>query len=84
MELSRRLKARGSTVTAYCVSPGRVSTNIFENVPGLLRPPLKVLAGLFFQTPKQVRNSTPNEPTGIIELFSLYKASVPAQHGQVL
>ncbi|GAB4821997.1 hypothetical protein N2152v2_009043 [Parachlorella kessleri] len=52
-ELSRRLQARGSTVTTYCVSPGRVNTNIFGGVPGLLRRPLQVLAGLFFQTPKQ-------------------------------
>ncbi len=55
-ELSRRLRARGSTVTAYCVSPGRVRTNIFANVPGLLRRPIELVAGLFFQTPKQVCN----------------------------
>lgn len=62
-ELSRRLTARHSSVTASCVSPGRVNTHIFANVPGLLRPPLQLLAGLLFQTPQQVggggRQATP-------------------------
>lgn len=52
-ELSRRLLARGSSVTASSVSPGRVNTNIFEGVPGLLRPALRWLAAAAFQTPAQ-------------------------------
>ena len=52
-ELSRRLTARGSSVTAYSVSPGRVATGIFRNVPGVLRRPLELLARAFFQTPEQ-------------------------------
>lgn len=52
-ELSRRLMQRGSSVTACTVSPGRVNTNIFQNIPGLLRRPVELLAGLVFQTPQQ-------------------------------
>lgn len=52
-ELSRRLLGRGSSVTASSVSPGRVNTNIFEGVPGLLRPALRWLAAAAFQTPAQ-------------------------------
>lgn len=53
-ELARRLEARGSGVTATCVSPGRVATSIFGNVPALLRGPLALLARAAFQTPAQV------------------------------
>lgn len=52
-ELARQLERRGSGVTAYSVSPGRVATNIFGNVPGALQAPLRWLAALAFQTPAQ-------------------------------
>ena len=52
-ELNRRLEARGSTVTACCASPGRVATNIFHSLGGVLGPVLRSLASLAFQTPQQ-------------------------------
>lgn len=52
-ELARQLEQRGSSVTAYSVSPGRVHTAIFDNVPGMLQAPLRWLAALAFQTPAQ-------------------------------
>jgi NAD(P)-dependent dehydrogenase (short-subunit alcohol dehydrogenase family) len=52
-ELSRRLQQRGSTVTCSSVSPGRVNTGIYGNVPGILRPALRWLAAAVFQTPEQ-------------------------------
>jgi NAD(P)-dependent dehydrogenase (short-subunit alcohol dehydrogenase family) len=52
-ELQKRLVARKSSVTAVCVSPGRVATNIFNGVQGWLRHPLKMLAAIAFQTPAQ-------------------------------
>jgi NAD(P)-dependent dehydrogenase (short-subunit alcohol dehydrogenase family) len=52
-ELSRRLEQRGSTVTCSSVSPGRVNTGIYSNVPGWLRTPLRWLAAAAFQTPAQ-------------------------------
>lgn len=52
-ELSRRLQARRSSITAYSVSPGRVATRIFDNVPGWLQPILQTLAAACFQTPAQ-------------------------------
>ena len=52
-ETSRRLQRRGSSVTACSVSPGRVATAIFANVPGLLQAPLRWLAAAAFQTPAQ-------------------------------
>lgn len=51
--LARRLQQRGSSVTTSSVSPGRVNTNIFGNVPGVLQPVLRWLAAGFFQTPAQ-------------------------------
>lgn len=52
-ELARQLEQRGCGVAAYSASPGRVATNIFGNVPGLLQAPLRWLAALAFQTPAQ-------------------------------
>lgn len=52
-ELSRRLLQRGCTVTCYSVSPGRVNTGIFANVPGVLRAPLRWLAAAAFLSPEQ-------------------------------
>lgn len=52
-ELSRRLQQRASTVTCYAVSPGRVNTGIFANVPGALHAPLRWLAAAAFQSPEQ-------------------------------
>lgn len=65
-ELTRRLHARGSSVTATCVSPGRVGTSIFNNVPALLRGPLTLLSRAAFQTPAQVMacTSSPLAPEG--------------------
>ena len=52
LELQRRLP-HNSNVLACCVSPGRVYTNIFNNVPGCLRPVLHAIASTCFQTPAQ-------------------------------
>ena len=52
-ELSRRLQQRHSTVTCSSVSPGRVNTGIFGNVPGALQSPLRWLAASCFQTAAQ-------------------------------
>ena len=51
--LSTQLQQRRSSVTASSVSPGRVATNIFHGVPGLLQPALRWLAAAAFQTPAQ-------------------------------
>ncbi|PRW59869.1 Retinol dehydrogenase 12 [Chlorella sorokiniana] len=51
--LSQQLQQRRSGVTASSVSPGRVATNIFLGVPGLLQPALRWLAAAAFQTPAQ-------------------------------
>ena len=51
--LSSQLQQRRSSVTAASVSPGRVATNIFQGVPGLLQPALRWLAAAAFQTPAQ-------------------------------
>lgn len=52
-ELSRRLQARGSSVTASCVSPGRVYTNILRDFGGVLGAGMRAIASNFFQTPAQ-------------------------------
>lgn len=51
--LSAQLQQRRSSVTASSVSPGRVATNIFSSVPGVLQPALRWLAAAAFQTPAQ-------------------------------
>ncbi len=53
LELQRRFAAEGTATTAHAVSPGRVNTNIFDNLPPLARYLLKPLASTLFQTPKQ-------------------------------
>ncbi|KAK9811893.1 hypothetical protein WJX72_011942 [[Myrmecia] bisecta] len=52
-ELLRRLEANHSPITAYSVSPGRVATNIYDNMPAWQRCFVKPLANWFFQTPRQ-------------------------------
>jgi NAD(P)-dependent dehydrogenase (short-subunit alcohol dehydrogenase family) len=49
-ELARRLAGTG--VTANCVHPGRVRTNIWSNAPGIARP-LLALAKLFMRSPEE-------------------------------
>ena len=51
LELARRLD--GSNVTANCLHPGVVNTNIFRETPLLLRWPLNLLKRIFFKTPVQ-------------------------------
>lgn len=56
LELQRRLLKAGPPgehITAYCISPGRVATNIFNNIPGCLRPLVQGLARVCFKTPAQ-------------------------------
>ena len=53
LELSRQLEQRGSSVTASCVSPGRVATDIFKNLSGVVGMTVHFLAANFFQTPEQ-------------------------------
>ncbi len=53
-ELQRRLARTGSSIAAYCVSPGRVATGIYQNTPGFLRTIGKPFTQAFFQTPAQV------------------------------
>ena len=54
LELQRRLSADERRIAAYAVSPGRVQTQIFQNLPPLVRAVLDPLSTAFFQTPKQV------------------------------
>jgi len=54
LELQRRLSADERHITAYAVSPGRVRTQIFDNLPWVAKALLTPLASVFFQTPKQV------------------------------
>ncbi|CAL8465535.1 g5071 [Coccomyxa elongata] len=53
LELQRRFAAEGTAITAHAVSPGRVNTGIFDNLPPLAKSLLKPLASALFQTPKQ-------------------------------
>lgn len=52
-ELSRQLQQRGSSVTTSCVSPGRVATDIFKNLSGVVGMAVHFLAANFFQTSEQ-------------------------------
>lgn len=48
-QLMRSLDARRSSMRAHAVSPGRVATHIFSNLPPLLRRPASWLAAAAFQ-----------------------------------
>jgi len=53
-ELQRRLREEGSSTDVFTVSPGRVNTQIFENLkPAPLRWGAKAFASLCMQTPAQ-------------------------------
>lgn len=53
-ELSRRLTSRGSSIQTCCVSPGRVNTSIFNNVPLLANNPVvRFVMANFLRTPQQ-------------------------------
>ena len=54
LELHRRLAADERCITSYAVSPGRVRTQIFSNLPLLARTLLAPIVWAFFQTPQQV------------------------------
>ena len=54
LELQRRFAAGGGAAAACAVSPGRVNTQIFDNLPALAQAVVRPLAASFFQTPKQV------------------------------
>jgi NAD(P)-dependent dehydrogenase (short-subunit alcohol dehydrogenase family) len=53
LELSRQLTARQSSIVTSCVSPGRVSTNIFRDLHGVVGRVVQFLARTVFQTPEQ-------------------------------
>jgi NAD(P)-dependent dehydrogenase (short-subunit alcohol dehydrogenase family) len=53
LELSRQLNQRGSTIGTSCVSPGRVATNIFRDLHGVIGTVVNFLASTVFQTPEQ-------------------------------
>ena len=57
LELQQRLAEDERDIRAYAVSPGRVRTRIFDNLPRMARAVLNPLAKQFFQTPKQVTGS---------------------------
>ena len=48
-ELNRRLKERGSPVTANAVHPGVANTELFQGLPWFLRIPQNFLASLLFK-----------------------------------
>ncbi|CAG9462913.1 unnamed protein product [Pedinophyceae sp. YPF-701] len=52
-EVQRRAYADGRGVSATSVSPGRVASNIFDSVPGALRPALRWLSQAAFRTPTE-------------------------------
>ena len=54
LELHRRLSADERRITSYAVSPGRVRTQIFDNLPPVARTLLAPIVWAFFQTPQQV------------------------------
>ena len=54
LELQRRLSTDERRIASYAVSPGRVRTQIFDNLPPVARAVLNPLARALFQTPKQV------------------------------
>ena len=54
LELHRRLLADERHITSYAVSPGRVRTQIFDNLPPVARALLAPIVWAFFQTPQQV------------------------------
>ena len=54
LELHRRLSADERRITSYAVSPGRVRTQIFDNLPPIARTLLAPIVWAFFQTPQQV------------------------------
>ena len=54
LELHRRLSADERRITSYAVSPGRVRTQIFDNLPLIARTLLAPIVWAFFQTPQQV------------------------------
>lgn len=78
LELQRRLQESagggGNTsahnVTATCISPGRVATNIFHSIPGCVRPIVQALARACFQTPAQGARTV------------VYAATAPELHGK--
>jgi len=53
LELSRQLKERESTIGTSCVSPGRVATNIFRDLHGVVGTVVNFLALTVFQSPEQ-------------------------------
>lgn len=53
LELQRRLAVSKADITAYCVSPGRVNTNLFTGITGPLGWALAPLVSALYQTPQQ-------------------------------
>jgi NAD(P)-dependent dehydrogenase (short-subunit alcohol dehydrogenase family) len=53
LELSRQLNERNSSIVTSCVSPGRVATNIFRDLNGVVGTVVNFLASTVFQTPEQ-------------------------------
>jgi NAD(P)-dependent dehydrogenase (short-subunit alcohol dehydrogenase family) len=50
-ELNRRLNKNGLTISVFSLCPGAVNSNIAKEAPEFLKPVIKVLFGLFFNSP---------------------------------
>jgi retinol dehydrogenase 14 len=83
-ELSTQLTKRGSTIKTSCVSPGRVATNIFKDLNGIVGSVVNFLASTVFQTPEQgaagvLRAATaPEFATKHIKYIHMGKEAMPS------
>jgi len=52
-ELSRRLNPKGTTISVFSICPGPVNSSIAREAPTLFQPLLKVIFGIFFNSPEK-------------------------------
>jgi NAD(P)-dependent dehydrogenase (short-subunit alcohol dehydrogenase family) len=85
LDLSKRLNERGSTVVTSCVSPGRVATNIFRDLHGVVGTVVNFLASTVFQTPQQgasgvlLAATSPEFSNRNVEYIHMGKEAIPSR-----
>ena len=85
LELSNRLREQNSTVVTSCVSPGRVSTNIFRDLNGVVGMVVNFLANTVFQTPEQgasgvlLAATSPEFATKHVKYIHMGKEAMPSR-----
>jgi len=52
-ELSRRLNSKGTTISVFSLCPGPVNSSIAREAPRIFQPLLKVIFGIFFNSPEK-------------------------------